>query len=51
MSRDYKGIGNQEMTAVLELINQSKDNQENMQTLLPQEKTEVLVIKDKQELL
>lgn len=51
MSRDYKGIGNQEMTAVLELTNQSKDNQENMQTLLPQEKTEALVIKDRQELL
>ena len=49
MARDYKGIGNQDMTAVLELINLKTDNQENKPTLSQQEKTEESVNKNRQE--
>ena len=49
MARDYKGIGNQDMTAVLELINLKTDSQENKPTLSQQEKTEESVNKNRQE--
>lgn len=49
MARDYKGLGNQEMTGVLELINQSMVNQDVSQTPLQRERIGVSVHRKKRE--
>lgn len=51
MARDYKGIGNQDMTGVLELINPSTESQDQSQTPLRRERIGVSVNRNKLGLL
>ena len=49
MARDYKGIGNQDMTGVLELINLSTESQDRSQTPLRRERIGVSVNRNRLE--